>query len=60
MDAKTTFLNGVIEEEVYVEKLEGFDVENRIHMCADGIKLFTSSKRLLNHGTQGLTAIYGR
>ena len=24
MDVKTTFLNGVIEEEVYIEQLEGF------------------------------------
>ena len=28
MDVKTAFLNGVIEEEVYIEQLEGFDVEN--------------------------------
>lgn len=25
MDVKTTFLNGVIEEEIYIEKPEGFD-----------------------------------
>jgi hypothetical protein len=29
MDIKTTFLNGVIEEEVYIEKPQGFEVENR-------------------------------
>ena len=34
MDVKTTFLNGVIEEEVYIEQPEGFDVENReTHVC---------------------------
>ena len=34
MDVKTAFLNGVIEEEVYIEQLEGFDVENReMHVC---------------------------
>jgi hypothetical protein len=29
MDIKTTFLNGVIEEEVYIEKPQGFEVEDR-------------------------------
>ena len=29
MDVKTTFLKRVIEEEVYIEQLKGFDVENK-------------------------------
>ena len=34
MDVKTAFLNGVIEEEVYIEQLKGFDVENKeSHVC---------------------------
>ena len=34
MDVKTTFLNGVIEEEVYIEQPQGFEVENRkTHVC---------------------------
>ena len=34
MDIKTAFLNGVIEEEVYIEQPEGFDVDNReTHVC---------------------------
>jgi hypothetical protein len=34
MDIKTYFLNGVIEEEVYIEKPQVFEVEDRkTHVC---------------------------
>jgi hypothetical protein len=34
MDVKTTFLNGDIEEEVYIEKPQGFEVEDmKSHVC---------------------------
>ena len=34
MDVKMTFLNGVIEEEIYIEWLEGFEVHGRdSHVC---------------------------
>ena len=34
MDVKTTFLNGVIEEEVCIEQTQGFEVKDRVtHEC---------------------------
>eukprot|EP00253_Pinus_taeda_P024206 PITA_24206 len=34
MDVKTTFLNGKIEEEVYIEQLEGFETfDHESHVC---------------------------
>ena len=34
MDVNTTFLNGVIEEEVYIEQTQGSGVENKgTHIC---------------------------
>ena len=34
MDVKTSFLKRVIEEEVYIENPDGFDVENmETHVC---------------------------
>ena len=34
IDVKTTFLNGIIEEEVYIEQLEGFEIfSSESHVC---------------------------
>ena len=53
MDVKTTFLNGFIEEQVYIEQPQGFEVEDRwTHIC----KL----KKALYSLKQDLRAWYGR
>jgi hypothetical protein len=47
MDVKTTFLNGVIEEEVYIEKTQGFEVEDRkSHVCRLKKALYRLKKAL--------------
>ena len=53
MDVKTTFLNGMIEEEVYIEQPQGFEVEDRrTHVC--------KMKKALYDLKQAPRAWYGR
>jgi hypothetical protein len=45
MDVKTTFLNGEIEEEVYIEQPEGFVIHNEIsHVCRLNKSLYGLNK----------------
>jgi hypothetical protein len=57
MDVKTTFLNGVIEEEVYIEQPEGFETFNReSHVCRLKRALY-GLKQAPVLGTPGSTTI---
>ena len=41
MDLKITFINGVIEEEVYIEQPEGFEIfDSESHVCRLKIALY--------------------
>jgi hypothetical protein len=54
MDVKKTFLNGIIEEEVYIEKPHGFEVHGReSHVCRLKKSLY-GLKQEPKHGIPGL------
>ena len=58
MDVEYAFLNGELEEEVYVEQLEGFLLlENRNHVCKLKKALYglKQGPRAQEHGSQDLT-----
>ena len=53
MDVKTTFLNGILEEEVYIDQPQGFEVYGReCHVC--------HLRKLLYKLKQGPRAWYSR
>ena len=50
MDVNSTFLNGVIKEEVYIDQPQGFEVEDRkTHVC----KLKKALSKLPELGMEG-------
>ena len=57
MDVKSTFLNDILEEEVYIEQLEGFvDTKNKNMVCRLQKYLY-GLKKAQEHGMKGLTII---
>ena len=53
MDVKTTFLNGVIEEEVYIEQPQGFEInDQKTHVCRLNKALY-GLKKHPEHGMEG-------
>lgn len=50
MDVKTTFLNGYLKEEIYMEQSKGFVVEVDSHKVCNLIGLFTDLSMSLTIG----------
>ena len=42
MDVKTAFLNGELNEEIYMEQSEGFIIKNQEHKMCNLIKSYTT------------------
>ena len=57
MDVKSTFLNGILEEEVYIEQLEGFVDENNKEKVCKLHKALYGLKQPLELGMRDLTSI---
>ena len=60
MDVKSTFMNGELEEEVYIEQPQGFQLsENADYVCKLKKALY-GLKQLIEHGTLDWISIYNR
>ena len=55
MDVKTTFLNGELEEEIYMEQPESFVVSEKENKVCKLLKSLYGLNNHLNNGMQSLT-----
>ena len=55
MDVKTTFLNGDLEEEIYMEQPDGFVVKGQEGKVCILLKSLYGLNKHLNSGTKSLT-----
>jgi hypothetical protein len=54
MDVKSAFLNGVIQEEVFVRQPPSFENSNILIECTSFRRLCTTLSKLHGHGMLGL------
>jgi hypothetical protein len=57
MDVKTTFLNGELDENIYMDQPDGFVVKGEEQKVCKLLKSLYGLKQLLNNGMRSLTLL---
>jgi ATP-binding cassette subfamily B (MDR/TAP) protein 1 len=50
MDVKTAFLHGELDEEIYMQQLDGFVIEGQRELVCKVLKSLYDSNKLLSNG----------